>query len=115
MPTMTKQEKTQVIAARFPQSSVEKLEEIAKEEQIDKSTVIARALQQYIKNWNLERALTLYREGKITLWKAARIADMSLWEMMDIIKQRRIPIQYTFKDFKEDFEAALKEKRCLSP
>jgi len=29
---------------------------------------------------------------------------------MDIIKQRRIPIQYTFKDFKEDFEAALKEE-----
>lgn len=107
---MSKQEKMRVVAARFPESSVEELEEIAKEEQVDKSTVIARALQRYIKDWKLERALKLYREGKITLWKAARIADVSLWEMMDVVKQRKIPMQYTFEDFKEDFEAALKEK-----
>jgi len=110
MSAMSKQEKMRVIAARFPKSSVEELEEIAKEEQVDKSTVVARALQRYIKDWKLERALTLYREGKVTLWKAAKIADVSLWEMVDIVKQRKIPIQYTFKDFKEDFEAALKEK-----
>ena len=106
---MTKQEKTQVIAARFPKSSVEKLEEIAKEEHVDKSTVVARALQRYIRDWRLERALSLYREGKVTLWKAARVAEVSLWEMIDIVKQRKIPMQYTFEDFKEDFEAALKE------
>jgi len=99
----------QVIAARFPKSSVEKLEEIAREEHVDKSTVVARALQRYIRDWRLERALSLYREGKVTLWKAAGIAEVSLWEMIDIVKQRKIPMQYTFEDFKEDFEAALKE------
>lgn len=107
---MSEQEKMRVIAARFPKSSIEELEEIAKEEHVDKSTVVARALQQYIKDWKLERALTLYREGKVTLWKAARIADVSLWEIMDIVKQRKIPLQYTYEDFREDFEAALKEK-----
>lgn len=106
---MSKQEKMRVIAARFPKSSVEELEEIAKEEHIDKSAVITRALQRYIKDWKLERALTLYEEGKVTLWKAARIADLSLWEMMDMVKQRKMPMQYTFEDFREDFEAALKE------
>jgi len=106
---MTKQERMRVIAARFPKSSVEKLEEIAKEEHVDKSTVVARALQRYIRDWRLERALSLYQEGKVTIWKAARIAEVSLWEMIDIVKQRKIPMQYTFEDFKEDFEAALKE------
>ncbi|MBS7644233.1 UPF0175 family protein [Candidatus Bathyarchaeota archaeon] len=106
---MSKQEKMQVIAARFPKSSVEEIEKIAKEEHVDKSAVVARALQRYIKEWKLERALTLYREGKVTLSKAAKIADLSLWEMLDTIKQRKISIQYTFEDFREDFEAALKE------
>jgi predicted HTH domain antitoxin len=106
---MSKQ-KMQVIAARFPKSSAEELEKIAQEEQVDKSTVVARALQRYIKDWKLERALTLYKEGKVTLWKAAKIADISLWEIMDIIRQRKITMQYTFENFKEDFEAALKEK-----
>jgi len=103
-------EKMRVIAARFPRTSAEELKKIAEEEQVDKSTVIARALQRYIKEWKLEKALTLYREGKVTLWKAAKIADISLWEIMDIVRQKKIPMQYAFEDFKEDFEAALKEK-----
>ena len=103
-------QKMQVIAARFPKSSAEELEKIAQEEQVDKSTVVARALQRYIKDWKLERALTLYKEGKVTLWKAAKTADISLWEIMDIVRQRKITMQYTFENFKEDFEAALKEK-----
>jgi predicted HTH domain antitoxin len=100
----------QVLAARFPKSSAEELEKIAQEEHVDKSTVIARALQRYIREWKLEKALTLYREGKVTLWKAAKTADVSLWEIMDVVKQRKISMQYTFKDFRDDFEAALKEK-----
>jgi predicted HTH domain antitoxin len=103
-------QKMQVIAARFPKSSAEELEKIAEEEQVDKSTVIARALHRYIKEWKLEKALTLYRKGKVTLWKAAGIADISLWEIMDIVRQMKIPVQYMFEDFREDFEAALKEK-----
>lgn len=103
-------EKMRVIAARFPRASAEELKKIAEEEQVDKSTVIARALQQYIKEWKLEKALTLYQEGKITLWKAAKIADISIWEIMDIVRQKKIPMQYTFEDFKEDFEDALKER-----
>ena len=106
---MSKQ-KMQVIAARFPRSSAEELEKIAEEEQVDKSTVIARALQRYIKDWKLEKALAMYREGKVTLWKAARIADVSLWEIMDTVRQRKIPMQYTFEDFREDFEAGSKER-----
>jgi len=109
---MVKREKTRVIAARFPESLVEELEEIAREQHVDKSTVIVRALQQYIKNWKLERALRLYCEGKITLWKAAKIANVSLWEMLEAVKERKIPIQYTFEDFEEDFKAAQKENDC---
>lgn len=106
----TSKEETKVVAARVPKSSADELEQIAEKEQIDKSTVIIRALHKYLKEWKLQNALTLYRQGKVTLWKAASLAGISLWEMMDITKERKIPMQYTFKDFKEDFEAALKEK-----
>lgn len=99
----------QVIAARFPGSSLEELERIAREEQVDRSTVIVRALQRYIREWKLEKALALFREGKVTLWKAASIAGISIWQIIDVIEEKKIPMQYTFEDFKEDFEAALKE------
>ena len=98
------------MAARFPESAVKTVEEIAKEESVDRSTIMARALEQYIKQWKLEKALKLYQKGKVTMWKAASIAGLSLWEMMDVVKERKIPLQYTYEDFKEDFEAALKEE-----
>jgi len=103
-------ERTQVMAARFPEPAVKTVEEIAREESVDRSTIMARALEQYIKQWKLEKALKLYQKGKVTMWKAASIAGLSLWEMMDVVKERKIPLQYTYEDFKEDFEAALKEE-----
>jgi predicted HTH domain antitoxin len=30
----------------------------------------------------MERSLVLFREGEVSLWKAARLADVSLREMM---------------------------------
>ena len=86
------------------------LEEIEKEEKTDRATVVRKLLAKAIAEWKLEKALTLYCDGKITLWKAAKIAGLSLWEMMDIVRERKVPFRYAYEDFREDFETALKEK-----
>lgn len=86
------------------------LAEIEKEEQTDRATVVRKLLAQAIAEWKLEKALTISREGKVTLWKAAKIADLSLWEMMEVVKERKIPFRYAYEDFRADFEKALKEK-----
>ncbi|MCS4542256.1 MAG: UPF0175 family protein [Euryarchaeota archaeon] len=101
--------KLQVIAARFHPRLIKEVERIADEEKVDKSTVIIRATDRYIRQWKLRKALGLYQQGKVTLWKAAEIAGISLWEIMDVAIKRKIPVQYTAEDFIEDFEAALKE------
>ncbi len=98
-----------VIAARFHPEVADEVERIAAEERVDKSTVIVRAADLYVKRWKLEKALNSYLEGKVTLWKAAENAGLSLWEFMDEIEKRKLSIQYTSEDFIEDFEAALKE------
>jgi len=98
-----------VIAARFHPEVADELERIASEERVDKSTVIVRAADLYVKRWKLEKALKSYSEGKVTLWKAAEVAGLSLWELMDEVQKRKIPLQYTSEDFIEDFKVALKE------
>jgi len=47
-------------------------------------------------------ALRLYEEGRITLWKAAEIAGISIWEMLDKIRIEKIPVRYNMEDAKED-------------
>ena len=47
-------------------------------------------------------ALELFREGKVSLGKASEIAGLSVWEMMYLLKERRIPLNYSIKDFERD-------------
>jgi len=101
---------TEIVSTRVPDNMAKDLEEIEKEENSDRATVIRKLLSQAIAERKLERALKLYREGKITLWKAASISDLTLWEMMEKVNERKIPLQYDFEDFHSDFEDALKEK-----
>ena len=100
----------EVVSTRVPEDMAKDLEEIEKEEKTDRATVVRKLLAKAISQWKLERALSLYGDGKITLWKAAMIAGLSLWEMVDIVRKRKIPFRYTCDDFREDFEAALKER-----
>ncbi len=101
---------TEIISTRVSESMAKDLEEIEKEEKTDRATVVRKLLAQAIDERKLEKALALYSEGKITLWKAAKIAGLSLWEMMETTKQRKVLLQYTHEDFCSDFEDALKEK-----
>ena len=39
-------------------------------------------LQKGLREIKLERSLTLFRQGQISIWKAARLANVSLREMM---------------------------------
>ncbi len=101
---------TEIISTRVPEDMAKNLEEIEKEEKTDRATVVRKLLAKAIADRKLEGALTLYSGGKVTLWKASKIAGLSLWEMMEIVRQRKISFQYSYEDFREDFEKALKEQ-----
>jgi predicted HTH domain antitoxin len=98
----------QVVAARLPRELAREIERIAAEEKLDKSTVVARATGLYVKQWKLERAIALYDEGKVTAMKAAGLAGLSIWELLEELERRKIPVRYTAEQFREDFEAARK-------
>jgi len=58
------------------------IDEVSKEEGMDRSTVIRRFLMKAAKEWLIEKSLEDYEEGKITLWQAAEKCSLSLWEMI---------------------------------
>jgi predicted HTH domain antitoxin len=99
----------EVVAARLPRQLAREIERIAAEEKLDKSTVLARATGLYVKQWKLERAIALYEEGRVTAMKAASLAGISIWEVLEELERRRIAVRYTAEQFREDFEAPRKE------
>lgn len=50
--------------------------------------------------------MELYREKKVSLWRAARIAGLTLGEMLDVAKREGIPAHVSVEDVEEDMRAA---------
>jgi len=96
--------RSEVISARLPKDRIKLIEEIAHEEKVDKSTILDRALEHYTREWSLKKALELYRNGTITLSRAAEIAGLSIWEIIDTLEKRKIVLQYDAEDFEEDMK-----------
>jgi predicted HTH domain antitoxin len=99
----------QVVAARLPKEVASEIEQIALHDKVDRSTVIARAADEYIKEWKTRTAVKLYEEGGVTVGKAASLAGLSIWEFLEELVRRRIPVQYSAEEFMADFQAALAE------
>lgn len=98
----------QVVAARLPKSVAREIERIAVEEKLDKSSVIARATDMYIKQWKLRKATGLYEAGKVSALKAAVLSGISIWEFLEELQKRKIAVRYSAEEFIEDFEASRK-------
>lgn len=96
--------KEQMVGARLPEELVRDLEIIEDSEQSDRSTTVRKLLHKAIGDWKLEHYARLYGDGKITLARAARNAGVSLWEMMDYVRAKKIPAQYDLEDFRRDLK-----------
>ena len=94
--------KEQMVGARLPAALVRELELIADIEHSDRSTTVRKLLSNAIRQWKLEHYVRLYGDGKLTLARAARDAGVSLWEMMDYARARKVPAQYDLEDLKRD-------------
>ncbi|NOZ59246.1 MAG: UPF0175 family protein [Euryarchaeota archaeon] len=49
-------------------------------------------------------AVELYKEGLVSLGKAAEIAGVSKWEMFEILASKKVPLKYGVDDLKEDLK-----------
>ncbi|MHA1251581.1 MAG: UPF0175 family protein [Promethearchaeota archaeon] len=73
----------------------------------DKSTYIRRLLNKSLSEEIINILCKQVGEKRISAWKAAEIAEISLRKMLDELKKRNIP-GYDEQALKEDFEFALK-------
>ena len=95
--------KEQMVGTRLPEDLVKDLETIEGVEQADRSTTLRKLLYKAVKDWKMEHYARLYGERKISLARAAKNAGVSLWEMMDYARSRRVPAQYDVEDFEREF------------
>ena len=94
--------KEQMVGTRLPSELVRELAFIEEVEQSDRSTTVRRLLSKAIQQWKLDHYARLYGDGKLTLARAAHDAGVSLWEMMDYARARKVPAQYDLEELQRD-------------
>ena len=85
---------------------IDKLKSLFKEEQ---SSLIRRLLWKSITEEKIEYAIKEYVKDKISMGKAAEIAGISIWEMLDELKKRTITLNYKISDAQAEIEQLLKK------
>ena len=98
--------KEQMVGSRLPAELVQALEMIERVEQTDRSTAVRKLLHTAVRDWKKEHYAREYGDGRMTLARAARDASVSLWEMMEYVRRRKIAVQYDLDDLRKDMATA---------
>jgi predicted HTH domain antitoxin len=61
--------------------------------------------QEIEREFRIELAVVLYQRGVLPLGKARLLAQMTRWELEDLLGQRQVPRHYTATDLEEDIQS----------
>ena len=91
----------------IPKEMRDKMEEIRIYEPIDESLIVSQALRYGLVEMKKELAIRLFSEGRVTMSEAAKLAEKSVGEMMELLSKRGIKSKITLEDFEEGLKNAL--------
>jgi len=86
-----------VMTVRLPEEDIKMVEQISSEEKMDKS----KTIRELFDLGRIYFAILKYKNGKISMGKAAKIADLSISEMMDLLAGLGIKSNIDVMDYKE--------------
>ena len=98
-----------LISTRISEDVEKELKWYAEKERVGITIAVRKILEKGLQEIKLEHSLELYKKGRITLGRAAELAGISLWEILEIARERRIPMHYTIEDAEKDIKSVLKE------
>ena len=74
------------------------LDKIAKEREEDRSVALRQILSAGINEIRIKDALEAYAAGKVSLEKAAETAGVSLWRILELLRERKTPLKYSAEE-----------------
>lgn len=86
------------IGIRLPKDVLSKIEQLSKEEHEDRSAMIRKLVMLGYADFVKEKAAERYRQGKVTLSRAATDAGLTVWEMEQYLVERGFRSSYSTED-----------------
>jgi predicted HTH domain antitoxin len=96
---------TTTISTRIQKSEAKKLNQLAADLGLDRGALLKQLIRRGYKNLIVERALEGYRKGKITLSRAAKLAEINLRKLLLHLPDKSIEFNYDLRDLQRDIES----------
>lgn len=93
------------VTTRLPDEFVFGLNKIAKNENLDVSSVIRKLLASAIKEWKIEKALELYKKGNFSFGQLVEFAEVSPWDVPYLLKEKKVLLNYDLEELEVDLES----------
>jgi predicted HTH domain antitoxin len=92
---------------------LKELEEDAKSLSLDKTVLAKKLIIDGIKQIRVKKLIPLYEQGEISIEQFAEQLDLTLYELLTILKQEKVPIGSNLNETREEL-ANLKKRLNLS-
>ncbi len=99
--------KTQILSTRVDEASAIEIQELANEMGLDKSSFLKRIILSGLHEYKLNHAIELFNSNKVSLSRAAELADIPLYEFISLMPDNRMELNYTADNFQSDMELEL--------
>ena len=78
------------VSTRLESDEKTKLDSIAQEEHLDRSTLIRKFVLEQIKLYEMNKWGQAYQKGTVSLQEASSLANVSLYEMMEYVQKENM-------------------------
>ena len=96
--------RTLTLSTRLTKDEVEKIDALADDLGLDRGALLKQLIRKGYVDIQTERALRAYRQGSVTLSRAAEIAGLSLREILLKLPEESIELNYNRRELERDLE-----------
>jgi predicted HTH domain antitoxin len=93
---------TQTVSVRLSKESLREIDRLAERLKTDRSEALRRFIERGLREAKIDDALDRLRQGKVSIGRAAEDAGITLYEMVELVRQHRIPSGYGPEDLERD-------------
>ena len=95
---------TITLSARLAKDEAKKIDELAADLGLDRGALLKQLIRKGLKDIQTERALDAYRRGTITLSRAAEIAELTLRDILLLLPEESMELNYDVRELRRDME-----------
>lgn len=95
---------TATVSTRIEEKILAEIDELSNEKQMDRASLLRNLIVEGLTIERKKRVLNMYKERRISLAKAAELLGIDLWQMIDIIKEESLYLDYSEEELKEDLK-----------